>query len=410
MLNNNPSTNPALHLQWAAQFWVIDQERFMRQASSMLMASILALSVTATAQSSAEGWVNKKSSWLELNAQSREQAFHFADDYKAFMSAAKTARTSTKEIIRLAKAAGFAEFTNPGQVKAGARLIIPARDRAVVLVVIGSEPIVTGLRVIGTHQDSPHINLKARPVINQEGFALFKTVYYGGIKKYQWSNLPLALLGRVDTMDGRTIDVSSGLKEGEPVFVIPDVAPHSDKEERNRTYTEVLAGEELDPVAGSIPGAGSVAQQVVAQLRSAYNITEEDLVSAELELVPAAQPRDVGVDRGLVGAYGQDDKLSSYCAVRAILDLKGTPHFTSLTYVSNFEEVGSVNNTGAGSQLLNSAVASLINAQRGSAYSDLDLRKALRASWVVSADTNDGVNPIFPKASEETNAARLGYG
>jgi aspartyl aminopeptidase len=401
---------PALHLQWAAQFGHI-QERFMKHAFSCLIALLLAaFSITTTAQSGAEGWASKKSSWLELNPQRREEAFRFAEDYKAFMSAAKTARTSTREIIRLAKGAGFSEFTSPGQVKPGARLIIPARDRAVVLAVIGSELIVNGSRVIGTHQDSPHINLKARPIINQEGFALFKTVYYGGIKKYQWSNLPLALLGRVDTTDGRTIDVSSGLKDGEPVFVIPDVAPHSDKEERNRTYTEVLAGEELDPVAGSIPGAGSVAQQVVAQLKSAYNITEEDLVSAELELVPAAQPRDVGVDRGLVGAYGQDDKLSSYCAVRAILDLNGTPRFTSFAYVSNFEEVGSVNNTGAVSQLLNSALASLIGAQRGSAYTDLDLRKALRNSWVVSADTNDGVNPIFPKASEETNAARLGYG
>lgn len=379
---------------------------------TVIIFALIAYSLAAAAQTTGqtEGWANKKSSWLELNPQRHDEAFRFAEDYKSFMSLAKTARTSTREIIRLAKAAGFSEFTAPAQVKTGARLIIPARDRAVILAVIGSEPIVTGSRVVGTHQDSPHINLKPRPVINQEGFALFKTVYYGGIKKYQWSNLPLALLGRIDTPDGRTIDVSTGLKDGEPVFVIPDVAPHSDKDERNRNYTEVLAGEELDPVAGSIPGAGSVAQQIVAQLKSAYNITEEDLVSAELELVPAAQPRDVGFDRGLVGAYGQDDKLSSYCAVRAILDQKGTPRFTSLAYVSNFEEVGSVNNTGASSQLLNSTLATLIGAQRGSSYTDLDLRKALRNSWVVSADTNDGMNPIFPKASEETNAARLGYG
>ena len=224
-------------------------------------------------------------------------------------------------------------------MKPGARLIIPARDRAVLLAVIGSEPIVNGSRVIGTHQDSPHINLKAHPIVNEEGFALFKTIYYGGIKKYQWSNLPLALLGRIDTTDGRTIEVSTGLKDGEPVFVIPDVAPHSDTEERNRTYTEVLAGEELNPVAGSIPGTSSVGQQVMEQLQSAYNIKEEDLVSAELELVPAAQPRDVGVDRSLVGAYGQDDKLSTYCAARAILDLKGTPRFTSIAYLTNLKKL-----------------------------------------------------------------------
>ncbi len=356
------------------------------------------------------GWANKRSSWLELEPRQHDQVFQFAENYKGFMRVARTANTSTREIVRLAKAAGFSEFTAPAQVKPGARLIVPARDRAVLLAVIGSEPIVNGSRVVGSHQDSPHLNLKARPIYSADGFALFKTVYYGGIKKYQWANRSLALLGRVDTTDGRSIEVSIGLKDGEPVFVIPDAAPHSDKDLRTRTYTDVLTGEELDPVAGSIPGAGTVAQQVLDQIKATYKIAEEDLVSAELELVPAEQPRDVGVDRGLIGAYGQDDKLSSYCAVRAILDQKGTPRFTSLAYISNFEEVGSVNNTGASSQLLNSTFAQLIAAQRGAAYHDLDLRKALRNSQVISADTNDGVNPIFPNINEPTNAARLGYG
>ncbi len=373
--------------------------------------AVMVLGAAPMAQTSREGgWANKKSSWLELNPQQHDQVFQFAENYKDYMRVAKTAYTSTREIVRLAKAAGFTEFTGPGQVKPGARLIIPARDRAVLLAVIGSEPIVNGSRVVGTHQDSPHLNLKARPMYSADGFALFKTVYYGGIKKYQWANRSLALLGRIDTTDGRSIDVSIGLKEGDPVFVIPDAAPHSDRELRSRTYTDVFTGEELDPVAGSIPGGGTVAQQVIEQIKSTYKIAEEDLVSAELELVPAEQPRDVGIDRGLIGAYGQDDKLSSYCAVRALLDEKGTPRFTSLAYVSNFEEVGSVNNTGASSQLLSSTLALLIGAQHGSAYHDLDLRKALRNSQVVSADTNDGVNPIFPNINEATNAARLGYG
>ena len=223
-----------------------------------------------------------------------------------------------------------------------------------------------GSRVVGTHQDSPHIELKGRPIYPAGGFALFKTKYYGGIKKYQWSNLPLALVGRIDTIDGRTIDVSIGLNPGEPVFVIPDAAPHSDTDLRARTYTNVLQGEELDPVIGSIPGEKeSVAVEVTQLLTSTYKIKEEDLVSAELALVPASHPADVGFDRGLVGAYGQDDRVSSYCAARAIIDLKGTPKFTALAYLSNFEEVGSVNNTGAGSQFLNSTIARLIGAQRG---------------------------------------------
>jgi aspartyl aminopeptidase len=180
---------------------------------------------------------------------------------------------------------------------------------------------------------------------------------------------------------------------------------------RTRTYTNVLQGEELDPVIGSIPGEKeSVAVEVTQLLTSTYKIKEEDLVSAELALVPAAHPADVGFDRGLVGAYGQDDRVSSYCAARAIIDLKGTPKFTALAYLSNFEEVGSVNNTGAGSQFLNSTFARLIGAQRASAYNDLDLRRALHNSLVISADANDSLNPIFPSTAEATNAARLGYG
>jgi aspartyl aminopeptidase len=328
------------------------------------------------------------------------------------MRVARSALTSNREVIRMAKAAGFNDFTDPAQIKSGARLIINGRDRAVVLAVVGSEPIVDGSRLVGTHHDSPHIDLKARPVVSAPGgLALFKTIYYGGIKKFQWANVPMALLGRVDTTDGRTVEVSIGLNPGEPVFVIPDNAPHSDSPLQNRSYNQVLAGEEMDPVAGSIPGEKStVAGEVIRQLTSTYNIKEEDLASAELQLVPAAVPADVGVDRGLVGAYGQDDRLSSYCAVRSLFDTKGTPRYTAMAYLSNFEEVGSVNNTGARSEFFNSTLARMIAAQRGSNYSDLDLRKALRNSQVISADTNDGINPIFPQTSEESNAARLGYG
>lgn len=356
-------------------------------------------------------WESRKSAWEQLAAGQRDEVFRFAEDYKGYLRVARSALFSTREVLRLAKAAGFAEFTDPAQVKAGARLAFIAHDRAILLAVIGSEPILSGSRVVGTHHDSPHIELKARPIYAASGFALFKTIYYGGIKKYQWGNIPLALVGRVDTADGKRVDVAIGLKDGEPVFVIPDNAPHSDSPLHDRTYTKVFSGEELDPVAGSVPGAGgSVVAQVLATLTSTYGIREEDFVSAELHLVPASNPADVGVDHGLVGAFGQDDRLSSYCAARAVLDLKGTPRHTAIAYLSNFEEVGSVNNTGARSQLMNSTLARLVAAQRGGKYTDLDLREALRRAEVVSADTNDGINPIFPQTSEASNAARLGFG
>ncbi|HLG15782.1 MAG TPA: peptidase M18 [Blastocatellia bacterium] len=356
-------------------------------------------------------WATRKSGWQLLQGDQRAEVTQFAENYKTYLRLARSALSSTREVARMAAVGGFAEFKDASQVKPGARLIFKGRDRAIILAVVGSEPITNGSRVIGTHHDSPHIDLKARPVYSANGFALFKTIYYGGIKKYQWANLPLALIGRIDTTDGRTVDVSIGLVPGDPVFVIPDNAPHSDTELRTRTYTTVLAGEELDPVAGSIPGAdSSVAAEVIKHLTATYNIKEEDLVSAELQLVPAAEPRDVGVDRGLVGAFGQDDRLSSFCAARAIIDVKGTPRYTCVAYLSNFEEVGSVNNTGAASEFLNSTLAEMVSARRGPAYSDLDLRRALRNSQVISADTNDGINPIFPQTSEASNAARLGYG
>ncbi len=366
---------------------------------------------SALAQYDEDAWAKKKPAWVLFTPAQRAQAQEFSEDYKSYLNVARSALTSQREMVRRAKEAGFSEFTSAAQVKPGARLIVPNRERALILAVIGAEPIVDGSHVVGTHQDSPHIELKGRPILPAGGFALFKTIYYGGIKKYQWVNRPLALIGRIDTTDGRTVDVSIGLNPGEPVFVIPDAAPHSDKELRDRKYTDVIEGEELEPVFGSLAGENtSAATEVTKLLIDKYKIKEEDLVSAELSLVPNDPPADVGLDKGLVGAYGQDDRISSFCAARAVLDLKGTPKYTAMAYLSNFEEVGSVNNTGAGSQFLSSTFAELIGAQRGSAYSDLDLRHALRHSMVISADANDSIDPIFPGLSEASNAARVGYG
>jgi aspartyl aminopeptidase len=358
-------------------------------------------------------WESKKSGWLLLSGDQHNQVFQFADQYKQYLSVARSAELSNREVTRLAKAAGFVEFTDPSQVKAGARLIINNRDRAVIFAVIGSQPMAEGSRLIGTHQDSPHIDLKARPIYSsgKSGFALFKTKYYGGIEKYQWANVPLALVGRIDTEDGRRVDVSIGLKPGDPVFLITANAPHSDTELRTRMYSDVFKGEELDPVAGSIPSDdGSVTEQVAQTLTSMFKVKEEDLVSAELQLIPATQPVDVGIDHGLVGAWGQDDKLSSYCAARGVIEIQGTPKYTAMAYLLNFEEVGSINNTGARSEFLTATYSRLTAAQRGAGYNDVDLRRALHNAQVVSSDTNDGENPIFESTQEPSNAARLSYG
>src|SRR5580658_9194529 len=291
------------------------------------------------------GKVAAKSAWLTLTAEQKSQVMQFAEPYKDYMRHAKSAALSAAELIRLGHAAGFEDFSSASQVRPGARIIVNNRGRAVLFAVIGSSPIESGSRMVAAHQDSPHINLKARPVVNAPGsVALLKTIPYGGIKRYQWANLPMALVGRIDTVDGRHIDVNIGFAPGDPVFVIADAAPHSDRLLRTRTYTEVFSGEEMNPVVGSIPGPDStVADQVMAILRERFKIRDEDLVAAELELVPATQPADVGIDAGLTGSWGQDDKLSAYTATRSLLDLKGTPRKTAFAYITNFEEVGSVN-------------------------------------------------------------------
>lgn len=381
---------------------------------SLLCALILCLPLALFAQESAPdeaGRVAAKSAWLTLTPEQKTEVMHFADPYKDYLRQAKSAALSAAALSALAQQRGFTPFTSPSQVKPGARLIVNNRDRAIAFIVVGSDSIETGSRVIAAHEDSPHINLKARPVIQAPGsIALFKTTLYGGLKKYQWSNLPLALVGRIDTVDGRHLQVNIGFNPGDPVFVIADNAPHSDSTLRTRTYTQVLAGEEMNPVAGSIPGEHTtVAEQVMEILRERFNIHDEDLVSAELELVPATQPADVGIDLGLTGSWGQDDKLSSYTASRAIFDIKGTPRKTALAYITNFEEIGSPNNTGAGSQFLDTLLTELVDAQKSPA-SPLSLRNAFRNAAVLSADCNDGVNPIFPQNSEPSNAAIVGYG
>ncbi|MBS1816182.1 MAG: peptidase M18 [Acidobacteria bacterium] len=374
--------------------------------------SLLFLTLPLYAQSAnTDGKVAAQSAWLRLNAQQRSEVFRFADPYKDYLRHAKSAALSTAELIKLAKNAGFSEMTSPTQVKPGAKLIVNNRDRAVAFIVVGSDPVDTGVRMIATHQDSPHINLKARPVVAAPGsMALFKTTLYGGLKKYQWANLPLALVGRIDTVDGRHLQVNIGFAPGDPVFVIPDAAPHSDRPLRSRTYTDVFSGEEMNPVAGSIPDErGSVSKQVMAALHAKFGIRDEDLVAAELELIPATMPADVGIDAGLTGSWGQDDKALSYAASRALFEIKGTPKKTAIAYITNFEEIGSPNNTGAKSEFIDTLFTALLDAQTKGA-NVLQVRTAMKNAAVLSADCNDGVNPIFPSLSEASNAAVLGYG
>lgn len=348
--------------------------------------------------------------WLDLSAKQQKEVLSFAEDYKDFMSRAKTEVSFVAEAVKIARAAGFLPLSGNSVLKPGKRFYDINRDRTITLMVIGSQPFSEGFRVVGAHIDSPRLELKGRPVYEAEGFALFQTYRHGGIKNYQWVNLPLALVGHVDKKDGSRVMISLGLDPEDPVFIIPDLSPHVDQDFRDRTNREVISGEELDPIVASLPGKkSSVSDEVLGYLKSSYGIDEQDLVSAELALVPAMPPRDVGFDRSLMAIYGQDDKLSSYAAMRALIK-QATPKHTAMAFLVDNEEVGNVNNTGAKSTYLVDLMSELLYRERGDKYSDYDLRRALRKTKVVSSDVNPGVHPTWPQVWEAGNAPRLGYG
>jgi len=370
-----------------------------------LAASLLACSVASEDEKPQDGWAR-------LDEAARAKVHARADDYRAFLGKSLTEITTVAEARARARAAGFAavEWTGDDPLPAGpgSRIFVGNRDRAALLVVRGERPISRGVRLVGTHIDSPRLDLKGNPLYDAEGFALLQTNPHGGIKKYQWGNVPLALFGRVARTDGSVLDVAVGLETGDPVLVIPDVAPHEDREMRDRTYEKVFKGEELDPIVGSIGGGKEVREAIASLLTERYGLDAAGFASAELSLVPATAPRDVGFDRSMVGAYGQDDRLCSYAGLVALLELKGTPARTCVLYLTDNEETGSGNNTGAASSFLRDVLAALAGPEISG--DPLLLARTLARVEAISADVTTGVNPIFPSTQEKTNAARLGGG
>jgi aspartyl aminopeptidase len=351
-----------------------------------------------------------KSSWLDLSGKDKKRMNVYIKDYKNFIHKARTELTFVQEAVKLAEANGFKRLTDKSPIKPGARYYDVNRDRAMTMMVIGKKSLTEGMRIVGSHIDSPRIELKGRPLYEKQGFALFQTYIHGGIKNYQWVNVPLALVGRVDKKDGSHVDISMGLKPGEPVLMVPDLAPHVDQSYRKRTSRDVIKKEELDVIVASKPGDDStVKQEVIGFLKEHYNISVADLVSAELALVPAMAPRDVGFDRSMVAAYGQDDKIAAYGSVKALLQ-QDKPEYTAMAFLVDNEEVGNINNTGAKSTYLVDMIADLLYSVKGKDYSDHWLRKALKNSKVVSADVNPGVNPTWSGVWDLGNAPRLGNG
>lgn len=351
------------------------------------------------------------SKYLEEN--SKKELFKFADDYKEFLSLGKTERLCVNEALKLAKLEGFKNLDEVTTLNPGDKVYSINRNKNIVLYVIGKEKVVNGVNVLGAHIDSPRIDVKQNPLYESTGFALLDTHYYGGVKKYQWVTIPLALHGVVYKKDGTSVDINIGEKEDDPIFCITDLLVHLSKDQLTKTASKVIEGEDLDVTVGSFPLDGKDEKEAVKGnllkiLKEQYNIEEEDFLSAEIEVVPAGKARDLGLDRSMVAGYGHDDRVCAYTSLRAILDLKEVPNRTSCCILVDKEEIGSVGATGAHSNYFTNTLAQLLELQ--GCKSEFDLRKCLTNSNMLSSDVSAGVDPLYLSVCELKNSAFLGKG
>ncbi len=346
----------------------------------------------------------------------------YSAEYLRYLGVAKTARRSYAESVRILEAAGFRELGSFRTLKPGARVWRGCEDRTVMAAVIGRRSVAeAGIKVVGGHTDAPRLDLKPRPVYEKGGAVYFDCHIYGGIKKYQWLTLPLALYGTVVRKNGSRVEIAVGDGRNDPVFMITDILPHLGKDQAKKTRDEFFAAEDLDPVCWSTPGkkkgkgdsdgAPSADRSgFVAYLKKKYRIDEEDLLSAELEIVPAGMPREVGFDRALIAGYGHDDRVCSFAALKALVDAsKSVPEVTASILMCDKEEIGSVGSTGMQSSFFENTVAELVERQEKSPR-DIMVRRALERSTMLSADVTAAADPHFPDVDSTGNEARLHRG
>ena len=353
----------------------------------------------------------KKSVWDQCDAAQRKEIMKLGERYKDFLDAAKTERMAVKTILARARGNGFKMY-KPG-LKAK-RLAFNYKGKVVALAVLGRRSPAQGMRLLGSHIDAPRLDLKMNPLYEDQELVFLKTHYYGGIKKYQWLARPLAIHGVVCTSQGKSVEVHIGDVADDPVFTVLDLLPHLSRQvQEAKKLSDAVEAERMNLLIGALPleaegGKDKVKLAVLKLLNDKYGITEPDLVSAELELVPAGMARDVGLDRALVGGYGQDDRSSAFASLEAILDLKD-PAMTSVAIFLDKEEIGSEGATGAQSRFLELLTSSLLEAA-GEPASYQQVFRALAASQMLSADVNAAYDPDYPEVHDKRNAAFLGYG
>ena len=353
----------------------------------------------------------KQSVWKKYNGNYKE-IMDFAEDYKDFISFGKTERLCVKKTLQILEEKGFVDVETKKDLKPGDKVYSVNKNKNVAIFVIGKKPLNEGLRILGAHIDSPRMDLKQNPLYEKEGFALLDTHYYGGIKKYQWVTIPLALHGVVCKKDGSTIEVSIGEEPNDPVLGIGDLLIHLSADQMQKTAAKLIEGEDLDVTVGSIPELNgdkvSVKQNVLRILKEKYDFEEEDFLSAEIEVVPAGQARDYGLDRSMVAGYGHDDRSCAYTSLRAVVDTS-VQEYTTCCILVDKEEIGSVGATGAQSLYFENLIAKLCRLA-GSNEALFDARLALANSKMLSSDVSAGVDPLFLGVNEMKNACHLGEG
>lgn len=363
--------------------------------------------------------MERRNAWLSYTEAEEKELEKLSMAYRHFLDAGKTERECVAQIIKEAEAAGYVslkeKLANGETLKAGDKVYAVEMKKIIALFHIGQEPLEKGMNILGAHIDSPRLDVKQNPLYEDADLAYLDTHYYGGVKKYQWVALPLALHGVIVKKDGTVVEVNVGEAEEDPVVYITDLLPHLAGKQMEKTAATVIEGENLDILIGSHPLSDlpdekkkeAVKENILKILKEKYDVEEEDFLSAELEVVPAGKARDCGLDRSMIVAYGQDDRVCAYTSFAALLEME-TPRRTSCCLLTDKEEIGSVGATGMQSCFFENSVAELMEAC--GCYSDLALRRALRNSSMLSSDVSAGFDPAFADAFEKKNTAYLGRG
>lgn len=352
-----------------------------------------------------------KCAWKKYSSSDLEQVFKFNEEYKDYITKGKTERLCVDEAVKISEEHGFKPLSSYDKLNPGDKVYVTNKGKNIACFVIGDKPVEEGLRVLGAHIDSPRIDIKQNPLYEKNGFALLDAHYYGGIKKYQWVTIPLALHGVVCKKDGSTINVCIGEDEKDPVLGISDLLIHLSADQMQKPGAKVIEGEDLDLTLGNMPLEGeekdAVKANVLKLLKEKYDFEEEDFISAELEIVPAGPARDYGLDRSMVAGYGHDDRVCAYTSLRAVLDA-GKCEYTTCAILVDKEEVGSIGATGAHSKFFENTVAELINLS--TTYSELKVRHAMENTKMLSSDVSAGFDPLYAGVNDPKNAAYLGNG